>query len=254
MSSRLTVIFFIILCFEIGVVLTLAPWWPHGLLGLSDWGNNYFLILASRKLGFGMQRFVASGWMRGAVSGVGILTLGMGLWELINFRLAVRSLDWKWRIVDDAIASGLRNVTWPGRWEPVRVGGRLTILDASHNPEGAEVLNTNLAALVAESGRTPVVICGVLGTERARPLVASICRYAREIYFVVPKQPRACEHAELEALVPADYRGRRVRAKIEEIFPGGDRCNAGGPNDIIVVTGSIYLLGEVMSRLSGKTD
>ena len=93
MSSRLTVIFFIILCFEIGVVLTLAPWWPHGLLGLSDWGNNYFLILASRKLGFGVQRFVASGWMRGAVSGVGILTLGMGLWELINFRVAVRALD-----------------------------------------------------------------------------------------------------------------------------------------------------------------
>ena len=93
MSSRLTVIFFIILCFEIGVVLTLAPWWPHGLIGLSDWGNNYFLILASRKFGFGLQRFVASGWMRGAVSGLGILTLGMGLWELINFRVAVRALD-----------------------------------------------------------------------------------------------------------------------------------------------------------------
>jgi hypothetical protein len=93
MSSRLTVIFFIILCFEIGVVLTLAPWWPHGLIGLSDWGNNYFLILAARKFGFGIQRFVASGWVRGAVSGVGILTLGMGLWELINFRAAVRTLD-----------------------------------------------------------------------------------------------------------------------------------------------------------------
>jgi hypothetical protein len=63
------------------------------LLGLSDWGNNYFLLVASRKLGFGMQRFVASGWMRGAVSGIGILTLGMGLWELINFRLSVRALD-----------------------------------------------------------------------------------------------------------------------------------------------------------------
>jgi len=93
MSSRLTVIFFIILCFEIGVVLTVLPWWPHGLLGLSDWGNNYFLLVASRKVGFGMQRFVASGWMRGAVSGIGILTLGMGLWELINFRLSVRALD-----------------------------------------------------------------------------------------------------------------------------------------------------------------
>ena len=93
MSSRLTVIFYIILCLEIGVVLTVLPWVPHGWFGLSDWGNNYFLIAASHKVGFGVQRFVASGWIRGAVSGLGILNLGMGLWELINFRRTVRALD-----------------------------------------------------------------------------------------------------------------------------------------------------------------
>src|SRR5512132_3611369 len=93
MSSRLSVIFYIILCFEIGLVLTVLPWVPHGWWGLSDWGNNYFLVLASRKIGFGIQRFIASGWVRGAVSGVGILNLGMGLWELINFRKTVRALD-----------------------------------------------------------------------------------------------------------------------------------------------------------------
>ncbi len=88
MSSRLTVIFYIILCFEIGIVLAVLPWVPHGLLGLSDWGNNYFLLVASRKVGF-----VASGWVRGAVSGIGVLNLGMGLWEIINFRRTVRALD-----------------------------------------------------------------------------------------------------------------------------------------------------------------
>ncbi len=93
MSSRLTVIFYIILCLEIGIVLTVLPWVPHGWFGLSDWGNNYFLIAASRKVGFGVQRFVASGWIRGAVSGIGILNLGMGLWELVNFRRTVRALD-----------------------------------------------------------------------------------------------------------------------------------------------------------------
>lgn len=93
MSSRLTVVFYIILCLEIGLVLTVLPWVPHGLLGLSDWGNNYFLLAASRKVGFGVQRVVASGWIRGAVSGIGILNLGMGLWELINFRNTVRALD-----------------------------------------------------------------------------------------------------------------------------------------------------------------
>jgi hypothetical protein len=93
MSSRLSVIFYIILCFEIGLVLTVLPWVPHGWWGLSDWGNNYFLVLASRKVGFGIQRFIASGWVRGAVSGIGILNLGMGVWEIFNFRKTVRALD-----------------------------------------------------------------------------------------------------------------------------------------------------------------
>jgi hypothetical protein len=93
MSSRLSVIFYIILCLEIGIVLTVLPWVPHGWLGLSDWSNNYFLLLASHKAGYGVQRFVASGWVRGAVSGIGILNLGMGIWELINFRQTVRALD-----------------------------------------------------------------------------------------------------------------------------------------------------------------
>jgi hypothetical protein len=95
MSARLSVIFYIILCLEIGIVLAILPWVPSGWLGLSlsDWGNNYFLLLASQKAGYGLQRFVASGWVRGAVSGVGILNIGMGLWELVNFRRTVHALD-----------------------------------------------------------------------------------------------------------------------------------------------------------------
>jgi hypothetical protein len=110
MSSRLSVIFYIILCLEIGIVLTILPWVPHGWLGLSDWGNNYFLLLASHKAGYGVQRFVASGWVRGAVSGIGILNLGMGVWELINFRQTVRALD-----------AGLPSVKSSGRNMPERV-------------------------------------------------------------------------------------------------------------------------------------
>ena len=93
MSSRLSVVFYIILCLEIGIVLTVLPWVPHGWLGLSDWGNNYFLLLAAHKAGYGVQRFIASGWVRGAVSGVGIVNLAMGVWELIHFRQTVRALD-----------------------------------------------------------------------------------------------------------------------------------------------------------------
>jgi len=94
MSSRLSVVFYIILCFEIGIVLTVLPWVPQGLLGLSDWGNNYFLLLAARKIGFyGLQSFMASGWVRGAVSGLGVLNLGMAFWEILHFRQTVRAMD-----------------------------------------------------------------------------------------------------------------------------------------------------------------
>jgi hypothetical protein len=94
MSAKLSVIFYIILCLEIGIVLTLLPWIPQGTLGLSDWGNNYFLLLAARKTGMhALQTVVASGWMRGAVTGVGLLNIGIAFWEIVHFRQTVQTLQ-----------------------------------------------------------------------------------------------------------------------------------------------------------------
>src|SRR5256885_13158880 len=94
MSAKLSVIFYIILCLEIGIVLTLLPWVPQGTLGLSDWSNNYFLLYAARKAGFyGLQTVVASGWVRGAVSGIGLLNIGIAFWEIFHFKQTVRALQ-----------------------------------------------------------------------------------------------------------------------------------------------------------------
>ncbi|MDQ2936626.1 MAG: hypothetical protein M3R67_03875 [Acidobacteriota bacterium] len=94
MSAKLSVIFYIILCLEIGIVLTLLPWIPQGTLGLSDWGNNYFLLYAARKTGlYGLQTVVASGWMRGAVTGIGLLNVGIAFWEIFHFKQTVRKLQ-----------------------------------------------------------------------------------------------------------------------------------------------------------------
>jgi hypothetical protein len=93
-SAKLSVIFYIILCLEIGIFLTVLPWWPQGLWGISDWGQNYFLLYAARKTGLvGLQTVVASGWVRGAVSGVGLLNLGIAFWEIFNFNKTVRALQ-----------------------------------------------------------------------------------------------------------------------------------------------------------------
>ena len=103
MSAKLSVIFYIVLCFEIGLILTLLPWIPHGTLGISDWGNNYFLLYAARKTGmYGLQSVVASGWVRGAVSGVGILNIGIAFWEIFHFKQSVRALQGTPAVVNEA--------------------------------------------------------------------------------------------------------------------------------------------------------
>ena len=170
-------------------------------------------------------------------------------WNAATATLVARELGTKWKIDDTTILRGLTQVDWPGRWQRVRIGGRLAVLDASHNPEGAQVLESNLQHLTAETGRAPVVITGVLGATRARPLLETIARFASEIHLVVPQQARACSFADLEALIPATFRGRVIRSTVEGLFPSAETCTAGGPDDVVVVTGSIYLLGEIMARL-----
>lgn len=75
-------------------MLTLLPWIPQGTLGLSDWGNNYFLVYAAHKTGLqGLQHAVSSGWVRGAVTGLGMLNLLIASWEIAHFRQTVRRLQ-----------------------------------------------------------------------------------------------------------------------------------------------------------------
>ena len=92
MSAKLTLIFYIVLCLETGIVLTLLPW-VHPF-GLGDWGDNYFLLYAAQKTGLqSLQQAVSSGWVRGAVTGLGLLNLAMAGWEIAHFRQTARALQ-----------------------------------------------------------------------------------------------------------------------------------------------------------------
>ena len=170
-------------------------------------------------------------------------------WNAATAVLALRALGGRWKLTDELVAHGLRHVDWPGRWQRTRLGGRLLVLDASHNPEGAQVLESNLARLQSETGRRLVIIAGALGADRAAALLPTVASHAGEIHLVVPKQARACSHGELERLMPRDFKGRVVRSTVEALFPEPGVCTAGGPDDAIVVTGSIYVLGEVLARI-----
>ena len=94
MVARLTVVFFIVLCLEAGIALTLLPWLSFG--GLGDWGDNYLLAFVAEKTGLPvLQKAISSGWIRGAVTGLGILNLFIAFWELAHFNRSVRMLEGK---------------------------------------------------------------------------------------------------------------------------------------------------------------
>lgn len=92
MVAKLTVIFFIILCLLLGLYLTLLPWVSFGVIG--DWGDNFLLAFVSDKASLPiLRRTVASGWVRGAVTGLGVLNLLLAFWEIAHFKQSVEMLE-----------------------------------------------------------------------------------------------------------------------------------------------------------------
>ncbi len=91
MTPKLTLVAFIFLCLMVGISLTLLPWLRF--FG-GDWGENYLLAYLSTKASLPiLHSTVASGWFRGAITGVGLLNLAVAFWEMANFSKNVRQLD-----------------------------------------------------------------------------------------------------------------------------------------------------------------
>ncbi|MBE7515419.1 MAG: hypothetical protein HS105_02240 [Chloracidobacterium sp.] len=90
MVERLTVIFFILLCFLLGFYLILAPW--DMLFG--QWSENYLLAFVADRSGLpSIQRAVSSTWFRGAVTGLGVMNILIAGWEAANFGRSVKLLE-----------------------------------------------------------------------------------------------------------------------------------------------------------------
>ena len=170
-----------------------------------------------------------------------------GNFQLWNAALAVYATE----ILQDHFpiqsTEALMEVDWPGRWQKIKLQGRCLILDSSHNPEGAAELEKNLSRLIKNEGRRPIIIAGTLGEGRARNLMQVVERYAREIFLVAPQQERATPTEFLKDCLSVDA----VEATVSALFPGPMRTIVGKPGDTIVLTGSIYLIGEALERIKG---
>ncbi|HWN97922.1 MAG TPA: hypothetical protein VNS63_01475 [Blastocatellia bacterium] len=93
MSAKLTIVFFILICFEIGVLLVILPWVPS-----PSWNENYLLALAVDKIHWPwLALAIKSGYVRGAVTGLGLLNILLGLWEIVNFKKTALAFQTEWQ-------------------------------------------------------------------------------------------------------------------------------------------------------------
>ena len=71
---RLGVLLFVFLCATAGVMLMIIPWRP-------EWSENPLLMAYPW-----LHEVVSSGFVRGVVTGLGLLNIWMGFWEALQYR------------------------------------------------------------------------------------------------------------------------------------------------------------------------
>ena len=91
MVEKLTVIFFIILFLLLGAYLILLPW--NIFYGVGSWEQNYLLVYIAQKADLPIvQTAIASNWVRGGVTGLGVLNIIIAFWEVAHFNQSVQML------------------------------------------------------------------------------------------------------------------------------------------------------------------
>jgi hypothetical protein len=86
MSAKVTAIIYILICFEVGILLIILPWTPY-------WDDNFFLNYITGKLQMtGLATLLQTGYIRGAVSALGIVNILAGLRDMFRFRESVHAI------------------------------------------------------------------------------------------------------------------------------------------------------------------
>ena len=87
MTAKLTVIIYILISLEVGILLLILPW------SVQFWEENFFLYVLSERLGAPwLPEVASSGWVRGAVAGLGLFNVILGIRETFHFRQRVAEM------------------------------------------------------------------------------------------------------------------------------------------------------------------
>ncbi len=149
-------------------------------------------------------------------------------------------------IPEAAIREGLKLTRWPGRLEQVAQDPRV-LLDGAHNPAAALTLAQALRRH-HKNGRT-ILVMGIMADKDVDAVLARLLPLAQTVIFTQPRYFRAATPRDLAA---------RARPYQVEVFmvprvAEAVRCarSLAGPDDRIVVTGSLYTVGEAKEYFRG---
>jgi dihydrofolate synthase/folylpolyglutamate synthase len=142
-----------------------------------------------------------------------------------------------------AVQFGLANVDWPGRLQ-VLAEQPLVVVDGAHNAASAVVLRTALGQ-VFTFDRLHLVV-GLSAGKDARGVLDALAPLAHGVYLTRSHHERSEAPAALEPLVRAAAPGAVVTVA-DDVPVALERALANArPDDLVLVTGSLFLVGETL--------
>jgi len=150
------------------------------------------------------------------------------------------------RLFDDVLRVAIADSTSPGRLQVVS-RNPLTILDAAHNPGGAEVL----ARAMKKSFGAPetVAVVSILADKDATALLEALDETAKTFIITKSSSPRAIEVDELAHIARNVFGAERVKTAESALTAMTLARREVVDNGAILVTGSITLVGDVLKNI-----
>ncbi|HTU35005.1 MAG TPA: folylpolyglutamate synthase/dihydrofolate synthase family protein [Candidatus Acidoferrum sp.] len=147
-------------------------------------------------------------------------------------------------ITDEDVEAGISSARWPGRLERLSgpPSGRAAIyLDGAHNPAAARELKTFWEENFA--GRRIHLIYGAMRDKAVDEVAGLLFPMAENVILTQPQQSRAISAQHLAEIVAGLARHADV---VRDPARALERAIAdAGPNDVIFVTGSLFLVGDI---------
>ncbi len=147
---------------------------------------------------------------------------------------------------EQAVRAAGESTAVPGRLQLID-GDPPTVLDGAHNPDAVRALVESLPEVLA--GRPTAVVFGVLEDKDAAGMLEALLRACERAWFTAPPSSRALSPAALQSL--ARQRGFVSVASEPRPWRAFEQARrwAGQCGGMVLVTGSVYLVGDLLGRL-----